>query len=74
MPTQCAHTEARIHTHARTHAQHSTPAVVLTTSFFRCRQAVLASDFAICEFRHLARLLLLHGHNCYARMCHAVLE
>lgn len=48
--------------------------MVLTTSFFRCRQAVLASDFAICEFRHLARLLLLHGHNCYARMCHAVLE
>ncbi|XP_074649753.1 phospholipid-transporting ATPase VD-like isoform X2 [Tubulanus polymorphus] len=35
-------------------------------------QAVMASDFSIGRFRHLEKLLLVHGHWCYdrlARMC-----
>ncbi|XP_069129407.1 phospholipid-transporting ATPase VA-like isoform X2 [Argopecten irradians] len=31
-------------------------------------QAVMASDFAICRFRHLQDLLLVHGHWCYSRL------
>ncbi|XP_010502792.1 PREDICTED: probable phospholipid-transporting ATPase 8 [Camelina sativa] len=31
-------------------------------------QAVMASDFAIAEFRFLERLLLVHGHWCYRRI------
>ncbi|KAL8159151.1 hypothetical protein V2J09_000688 [Rumex salicifolius] len=31
-------------------------------------QAVMASDFAIAEFRFLERLLLVHGHWCYRRL------
>uniref|UniRef100_A0A183AU16 PhoLip_ATPase_C domain-containing protein n=1 Tax=Echinostoma caproni TaxID=27848 RepID=A0A183AU16_9TREM len=29
------------------------------------RQASLASDFSLYQFRHVARLLLVHGRNCY---------
>ncbi|TGZ60463.1 hypothetical protein CRM22_008504 [Opisthorchis felineus] len=29
------------------------------------RQASLASDFSLTQFRHTARLLLVHGRNCY---------
>lgn len=32
-------------------------------------QAVMASDFAIGRFKFLARLLLVHGHWCYDRIC-----
>ncbi|EXC20294.1 Putative phospholipid-transporting ATPase 8 [Morus notabilis] len=32
------------------------------------RQAVMASDFAIAQFRFLERLLLVHGHWCYRRI------
>ncbi|KAK3098825.1 hypothetical protein FSP39_023456 [Pinctada imbricata] len=32
-------------------------------------QAVLASDYAICQFRYLERLLLVHGRWSYLRMC-----
>lgn len=31
-------------------------------------QAVMASDFAIAQFRFLERLLLVHGHWCYKRI------
>ena len=37
------------------------------------RQAVLASDFAISQFRFLARLLLVHGHWNYQRTAYMVL-
>eukprot|EP00116_Pleurobrachia_bachei_P001524 sb/3461786/ len=33
------------------------------------RQAVLASDFCFAQFRFLERLLLVHGHWSYIRMC-----
>jgi phospholipid-translocating ATPase len=29
------------------------------------RQASLASDFSLCQFRHISRLLLVHGRNSY---------
>ncbi|GAV83638.1 E1-E2_ATPase domain-containing protein/HAD domain-containing protein [Cephalotus follicularis] len=32
------------------------------------RQAVMASDYAIAQFRFLERLLLVHGHWCYRRI------
>lgn len=32
-------------------------------------QAVMASDFAIGRFKFLSRLLLVHGHWCYDRIC-----
>jgi phospholipid-translocating ATPase len=31
-------------------------------------QAVMASDFAIAQFRYLERLLTVHGHWCYKRI------
>nr|XP_028573239.1 probable phospholipid-transporting ATPase VB isoform X2 [Podarcis muralis] len=31
-------------------------------------QAVMASDFAISQFKHLKKLLLVHGHWCYSRL------
>jgi len=31
-------------------------------------QAVMASDFAICRFKHLQQLLLVHGHWSYSRL------
>ncbi|XP_028252087.1 phospholipid-transporting ATPase VD isoform X2 [Parambassis ranga] len=31
-------------------------------------QAVMSSDFAITRFKHLSRLLLVHGHWCYSRL------
>uniref|UniRef100_A0A673U3I7 Phospholipid-transporting ATPase n=1 Tax=Suricata suricatta TaxID=37032 RepID=A0A673U3I7_SURSU len=31
-------------------------------------QAVMSSDFAISRFRHLKKLLLVHGHWCYSRL------
>ena len=37
------------------------------------RQAVMASDFAICKFSHLHRLLLVHGHLCYSRLAKIIL-
>lgn len=36
-------------------------------------QAVMASDFAIAQFRHLGRLLLVHGHWCYTRLSNMIL-
>ncbi|XP_006740320.1 probable phospholipid-transporting ATPase VD [Leptonychotes weddellii] len=36
-------------------------------------QAVMASDFAIAQFKHLGRLLLVHGHWCYARLSNMIL-
>ncbi|GJP62217.1 hypothetical protein CLOP_g19305 [Closterium sp. NIES-67] len=36
------------------------------------RQAVMASDFAISQFRFLARLLLVHGHWNYHRMAYMI--
>jgi phospholipid-translocating ATPase len=33
------------------------------------RQAVLASDYSIAQFRFLERLLLVHGRWAYVRMC-----
>ncbi|XP_067841895.1 phospholipid-transporting ATPase VA [Heptranchias perlo] len=36
-------------------------------------QAVMASDFAIVRFRHLQKLLLVHGHWCYSRLANMVL-
>ncbi|OXB57983.1 hypothetical protein ASZ78_000860, partial [Callipepla squamata] len=36
-------------------------------------QAVMASDFAISRFKHLKKLLLVHGHWCYARMAKMVI-
>ncbi|XP_076360092.1 phospholipid-transporting ATPase VA isoform X1 [Tachypleus tridentatus] len=36
-------------------------------------QAVMASDFAVTRFRHLERLLLVHGHWCYDRLARTVL-
>uniref|UniRef100_A0A7N8X5K4 Phospholipid-transporting ATPase n=1 Tax=Mastacembelus armatus TaxID=205130 RepID=A0A7N8X5K4_9TELE len=36
-------------------------------------QAVMSSDFAISRFKHLRKLLLVHGHWCYARLANMVL-
>ncbi|XP_051882476.1 phospholipid-transporting ATPase VA [Pristis pectinata] len=36
-------------------------------------QAAMASDFAIARFRHLQKLLLVHGHWCYSRLANMVL-
>jgi magnesium-transporting ATPase (P-type) len=37
------------------------------------RQAVMASDFAMGQFRFLKRLLLVHGHWNYQRMAYMIL-
>ncbi|KAK3855690.1 hypothetical protein Pcinc_037925, partial [Petrolisthes cinctipes] len=37
------------------------------------RQAVMASDYAIARFRHLEKLLLVHGHWCYQRLTTIIL-
>jgi phospholipid-transporting ATPase len=37
------------------------------------RQAVMASDFAMGQFRFLKRLLLVHGHWNYHRMSYMIL-
>uniref|UniRef100_A0A803XSJ3 Phospholipid-transporting ATPase n=1 Tax=Meleagris gallopavo TaxID=9103 RepID=A0A803XSJ3_MELGA len=36
-------------------------------------QAVMASDFAISQFKHLRKLLLVHGHWCYTRLTNMIL-
>ncbi|KAJ6668021.1 hypothetical protein lerEdw1_016342 [Lerista edwardsae] len=36
-------------------------------------QAVMASDFAISQFKHLRKLLLVHGHWCYSRLAKMVI-
>ncbi|XP_053574562.1 phospholipid-transporting ATPase VB isoform X1 [Bombina bombina] len=36
-------------------------------------QAVMSSDFAISRFKHLKKLLLVHGHWCYARLAKMVI-
>ncbi|XP_041929977.1 phospholipid-transporting ATPase VB isoform X1 [Alosa sapidissima] len=36
-------------------------------------QAVMASDFAISRFKHLRKLLLVHGHWCYSRLSNMVI-
>lgn len=33
----------------------------------------MASDFAISQFRHLRKLLLVHGHWCYTRLTNMIL-
>jgi len=33
----------------------------------------MASDFAISRFKHLKKLLLVHGHWCYARLAKMVI-
>ncbi|XP_068958549.1 phospholipid-transporting ATPase VB isoform X2 [Petaurus breviceps papuanus] len=35
-------------------------------------QAVMSSDFAISRFKHLKKLLLVHGHWCYSRLARMV--
>lgn len=32
----------------------------------------MSSDFAISRFRHLKKLLLVHGHWCYSRLARMV--
>uniref|UniRef100_A0A1A8SL41 Phospholipid-transporting ATPase n=1 Tax=Nothobranchius rachovii TaxID=451742 RepID=A0A1A8SL41_9TELE len=36
-------------------------------------QAVMSSDFAISRFKHLQKLLLVHGHWCYHRLANMIL-
>ncbi|XP_054834804.1 phospholipid-transporting ATPase VB [Eublepharis macularius] len=36
-------------------------------------QAVMASDFAISQFKHLKKLVLVHGHWCYSRLAKMVI-
>uniref|UniRef100_A0A6J0TPW5 Phospholipid-transporting ATPase n=1 Tax=Pogona vitticeps TaxID=103695 RepID=A0A6J0TPW5_9SAUR len=36
-------------------------------------QAVLASDFAVSQFRYLKKLLFVHGHWCYNRLANMIL-
>ncbi|RXM95859.1 putative phospholipid-transporting ATPase VB [Acipenser ruthenus] len=36
-------------------------------------QAVMASDFAISHFKHLKKLLLVHGHWCYTRLSNMII-
>ncbi|XP_029444131.1 probable phospholipid-transporting ATPase VD isoform X2 [Rhinatrema bivittatum] len=36
-------------------------------------QAVMASDFAVSRFKHLLKLLLVHGHWCYTRLANMIL-
>ncbi|XP_056281813.1 probable phospholipid-transporting ATPase VD isoform X3 [Pseudoliparis swirei] len=36
-------------------------------------QAVMSSDFAISRFKHLRKLLLVHGHWCYSRLANMML-
>ncbi|XP_034051508.1 probable phospholipid-transporting ATPase VD [Thalassophryne amazonica] len=36
-------------------------------------QAVMSSDFAISRFKHLRKLLLVHGHWCYFRLASMIL-
>nr|XP_056703947.1 phospholipid-transporting ATPase VB [Euleptes europaea] len=36
-------------------------------------QAVMASDFAISRFKHLKKLVLVHGHWCYSRLAKMVI-
>ncbi|XP_034713547.1 probable phospholipid-transporting ATPase VD isoform X1 [Etheostoma cragini] len=36
-------------------------------------QAVMSSDFAISRFKHLSKLLLVHGSSCYSRLANMIL-
>ncbi|KAK3573893.1 hypothetical protein QTP86_032986 [Hemibagrus guttatus] len=36
-------------------------------------KAVMSSDFAISRFKHLRKLLLVHGHWCYTRLANMIL-
>ncbi|XP_059208889.1 probable phospholipid-transporting ATPase VD [Centropristis striata] len=36
-------------------------------------QAVMSSDFAVSRFKHLRKLLLVHGHWCYSRLSNMIL-
>ncbi|KAJ8271599.1 hypothetical protein COCON_G00104580 [Conger conger] len=36
-------------------------------------QAVMSSDYAVSRFKHLRRLLLVHGHWCYTRLAKMIL-
>nr|XP_019958653.1 PREDICTED: probable phospholipid-transporting ATPase VB [Paralichthys olivaceus] len=36
-------------------------------------QAVMASDFAISRFKHLKKLLLVHGHWCHTRLANMII-
>ncbi|XP_034454756.1 probable phospholipid-transporting ATPase VB [Hippoglossus hippoglossus] len=36
-------------------------------------QAVMASDFAISHFKHLKKLLLVHGHWCHTRLANMII-
>lgn len=47
------------------------PCVSLCADIFF--QAVMSSDFAISRFRHLRKLLLVHGHWCYSRLANMIL-
>lgn len=46
---------------------------MVTLSAVFVLQAVMASDFAITRFKHLQRLLLVHGHWCYSRLANMVI-
>lgn len=41
--------------------------------FVAILQAVMSSDFAISRFKHLRKLLLVHGHWCYTRLANMIL-
>ncbi|CAN2388474.1 phospholipid-translocating ATPase activity, partial [Pristimantis euphronides] len=36
-------------------------------------QAVMSSDYAVSHFKHLRKLLLVHGHWCYTRLANMIL-
>lgn len=36
------------------------------------RQAANNSDYAVSKFRHLAPLMLVHGHYCYYRIAYTI--
>ncbi|XP_068573740.1 phospholipid-transporting ATPase VD isoform X2 [Cebidichthys violaceus] len=36
-------------------------------------QAAMSSDFAVSRFKHLRKLLLVHGHWCYSRLANMIL-
>ncbi|KAG4948017.1 hypothetical protein JHK82_041192 [Glycine max] len=52
--------------------QHVTFVEVVELKLANSFQAVMASDFAIAQFRFLERLLVVHGHWCYKRIAQMI--
>lgn len=48
-------------------------AAAFLSETFHHLQAVMASDFAISHFKHLKKLLLVHGHWCYSRLANMII-